>query len=235
MEVWCHETATKERRICIRFEAKPPQGLISTLKEHGARYRRAKAGSLPCWYLPRESLAALLEALGEHPLATALSPHLGSNGSAPSSLAPALAPAPSAGLHAAPAVARAPPEASGTEGPRRMPPRAPSPAMALHGARLAAPMPGFAPAPSDASMARASYPQAATVPPEAIEEPEAASEADSAEGPGCVVVRPRKRTRRSARSSPSSDCTACRFEIEQLRLTDRFVECPIPHTPECGF
>jgi len=73
MEVFKHRTIAGFERICIRFPLKPSGLIIGAIKSVGGRYRRACGSSRACWYLPLENLGALIQSLGDDPLATMLS------------------------------------------------------------------------------------------------------------------------------------------------------------------
>ena len=104
--------------MCIRFPSKPAQDLLQQLKAHGGRYRQATGGEPSCWYLPEGNADALAAALGPHPLAALLVPHLPPGEQQPQqaqapavAAAAAAAAAPPAPAAAAAAAAVAPAEA----------------------------------------------------------------------------------------------------------------------------
>ena len=63
MEVWSKMTHLGESRVCIRFESRPENTLLTVIKRHRGRYRRGNAGERSCWYIPVGCAAALAQDL----------------------------------------------------------------------------------------------------------------------------------------------------------------------------
>ena len=63
MEVWLKTTHLGESRVCIRFERRPENTLLTVIKRHRGRYRRGNAGERSCWYIPVGCAAALAQDL----------------------------------------------------------------------------------------------------------------------------------------------------------------------------
>jgi len=65
------------RRLCVRFDSRPEQDILQILKANSGRFRKAGSGDPSCWYIPEANGAALVAALGPHPLAALLATLLG--------------------------------------------------------------------------------------------------------------------------------------------------------------